>query len=163
MDLYQPCIISADQPSTNNVNQPSTSNVNQQNTSSTMQLSTSNAIQTNRKSYSSLTLQQKLEVLKLKDAGASTNYLAIRYKVDESTIRKWIREREKLEKYSSLSAESKRVRLSPVEKVNEALTIWFHREKKLNRTVSVTDVKAKAHEFFKRFGGMESFKASDGC
>ncbi|XP_029048965.1 jerky protein homolog-like [Osmia bicornis bicornis] len=126
------------------------------------QPSTSGTSPTKRKAYATLTLQQKLEVVKEKDAGVSTNDIAVRYNVDESTVRKWVRDRKKLEKYSSSPSEFKRIRPSPVEKVNEALTIWFHRERRLKKTISVNRVKAKAQEFFQRFGGMETFKASDG-
>lgn len=112
------------------------------------QPSTSGMSPTKRKAYATLTLQQKLEVVKQKDAGISTNDIALRYNVDESTVRKWVRDRKKLEKYSSSPSEFKRIRPSPVEKVNEALTIWFHRERRLKKTISVNQVKGIGNKNF---------------
>ncbi|XP_029040190.1 jerky protein homolog-like isoform X1 [Osmia bicornis bicornis] len=123
--------------------------------------STSGTNSIKRKVSTNLTLQKKLEAVRKKDAGLSTIEIAMEYNISETTVRRWIREREKLEKHS-LSLTSKRLRLSPVEKVNQALTIWFHGEQKRNNALTVIQVKAKAQEFFQRFGGSESFKASDG-
>ncbi|XP_078044094.1 uncharacterized protein LOC144473774, partial [Augochlora pura] len=114
-----------------------------------------------QRTYKNWSLQDKLEAVNKIDAGASIRAIAIEYNVHESVVRKWIRDRETLEKHS-LSTYSKRVRLSPVEKVNKALTVWFYDEKKRKNSISISDVKAKALELFKEFGGMETFKASDG-
>ncbi|XP_033329939.2 uncharacterized protein LOC117222387 isoform X3 [Megalopta genalis] len=123
--------------------------------------STSSANVKKQRTYKNWSLQDKLEAVKKIDTGASIRTIAIEYNVHESVVRKWIHDRETLEKHR-LSTYSKRVRLSPVEKVNEALTIWFYDEKKRKNSISISDVKAKALEFFKEFGGMETFKASDG-
>nr|XP_012139989.1 PREDICTED: jerky protein homolog-like isoform X2 [Megachile rotundata] len=129
----------------------------------------SNELNTNNSSSNSnsnkrkgvLTMQQKLEAVKKKDAGLSTVEIAIEYNTSETTVRRWSREREKFEKQSSL-CNTKCVRWSPLEKVNEALTIWFQNERKKNNSLSVIEIKAKAQEFFRQYGGAESFKASDG-
>nr|XP_012139976.1 PREDICTED: jerky protein homolog-like isoform X1 [Megachile rotundata] len=109
-----------------------------------------------------LTMQQKLEAVKKKEAGVPIIEIAIEYNTSETTVRRWSREREKFEK-RSLSWNAKRIRLSPLEKVNEALTIWFQGERRRNNALTVIQVKVKAQEFFRRFGGdTETFKASDG-
>lgn len=102
--------------------------------------STSGTNSIKRKVSTNLTLQKKLEAVRKKDAGLSTIEIAMEYNISETTVRRWIREREKLEKHS-LSLTSKRLRLSPVEKVNEALTIWFHGERKRNNALTVIQVK----------------------
>nr|XP_033329787.1 jerky protein homolog-like isoform X2 [Megalopta genalis] len=123
--------------------------------------STSSVNVNKQKICKNLTLQQKLEAVKKKDAGIPTSKIAVEYNVNDSAVRRWVRNRDKLEKYS-ISSKSKRIRLSPVEKVNEALTAWYHDEKKRNNTITVIQVKAKALEFFKQFGDTGTFKASDG-
>ncbi|XP_015429685.1 PREDICTED: jerky protein homolog-like [Dufourea novaeangliae] len=126
------------------------------------QPSTSGVNCAKRRIHVTVTLQQKVEALKQKDAGVPTSDIAVQYNVNDSTVRRWVRDRKKLEKCGSFALTSKRMRLSPLKKVNEALTIWFNSERKQNEIIGVTEIKAKAQQFFERFGGMEIFKVSDG-
>nr|XP_012147246.1 PREDICTED: jerky protein homolog-like isoform X1 [Megachile rotundata] len=119
------------------------------------------SVHTNKRKYTSLTIQRKLEALKKIDAGVSTSKIALEHNVNESTVRRWIHKRNKLETYSQPST-TKRIRVSPMEKVNEALTIWFNAERRKNNPISVIQIKVKAQQFFKKFGGSETFRASDG-
>ncbi|XP_015429410.1 PREDICTED: jerky protein homolog-like [Dufourea novaeangliae] len=116
---------------------------------------------TRRRKYTSWTIQKKLEALEMMDAGVPTGEIALEYRVNDTTVRRWAYERKKLKSHCDLSR-AKRIRVSPVEEVNAALTTWYHAERRKNNAVTVTQLKVKAQQFFKTFGGTETFAASDG-
>lgn len=85
----------------------------------------SDTIKRKRKSYS---LLEKLEILKEFDKSNSLSEIADKHEIPKSTLSKWITNRKKLEEYQAnfvINPDVKRIRITPLDELDEALYIWF--------------------------------------
>lgn len=113
--------------------------------------------------------QLKIKILELIDQGAKVNSLAIEYNVGASTIRDWMKSREKIFELDNLNKtcniSKKTLKLSDYPQVDKALCIWYYQQKALNRPVTAATTCEKA-KYFKQYLDLDknktNFSASNG-
>lgn len=115
-----------------------------------------------RKNFSIL---EKLKILEELDSVKSVKAIMEKYGVPERTLRGWKGKRFKLEELNNtyiLTNNSKRIRVTPLDQLEEALYIWF--KCTIESGISLTGplVTKKALELHKEMGIEKKFVASEG-
>lgn len=114
----------------------------------------------------SLTIQQKLEILKEVDNGTKIKELSVRYGVHKSTISKIKKNKENLETYVSSSYQIPkkvlRMKRSKFPEVERTLYSWFLQQRNLKNPVSNGILQLKAKEINAEMGLNNNFLCSDG-
>lgn len=120
-----------------------------------------------KRKHTSCTLNDKLEVIKRLDSGESVSKLTSELKIGKSTICDWRKNRLKLERFCTVSAEKtlqhrQTAKQSLYDKVDEALFVWFTQERERGTSLSGPIVQEKALYLNKLLNGDKSFSASTG-
>lgn len=120
-----------------------------------------------KRKHSSCTLKDKLEVLKRLDNGESASKLAVEFGVGNSTITDWKKNRSKIEQFctatSSKCVESRQTsKTTPLDKLDQALFLWFSQEREKGTPINGPLIKEKALHLNRLMNGDESFTASTG-
>ncbi|XP_044597355.1 tigger transposable element-derived protein 5-like [Cotesia glomerata] len=112
-----------------------------------------------KKNYS---YKEKLSILKKLDL-VPENTVIDEYKISDRTLRRWKKERVKIEEMCNKenTQERKKIKLSN-EALDEAVYLWFCQCRSNGVPVSGPMIKQKALDLNKQLGGDESFKASEG-
>lgn len=116
------------------------------------------------KKYQSLTLSQKVEVIREVEAGEKKVDVSKKHNIPLSTLSGFLKDKDNiLKNYADESVGEKRKRAIKLgfPLVDKALRIWFSEVRHRNINVDGTLIKAKALEFAKLFGEND-FKASNG-
>ncbi|GFT00658.1 jerky protein homolog-like [Trichonephila clavipes] len=120
-----------------------------------------------KRKHSTLTLKDKLEVLKRLDKGEGVTKLATEFNVGKATICDWRKNRRKLEQYCANSSgetleNRQTAKQSLYDKVDNALHIWFTQERQRGTPLSGPIIQEKAIQLNKLMNGDASFSASIG-
>lgn len=120
-----------------------------------------------KRKHTSVTLQDKLEVLNRLDNGESASKLAVEFGVGNSTITDWKKNRAKIEQFcistTSKCTESRQTaKTTPLEKLDNALFVWFSQEREKGVPISGPLIKEKALQLNELMNGDKSFSASTG-
>lgn len=107
--------------------------------------------------------QLKIKILELIDQGAKVNSLANEYNVGASTIRDWMKCREKIFELDNLNKtcnlSKKTLKLSDYPQVDKALCIWYYQQRALNRPVTAATTCEKA-KYFKQYLDLDKTKTT---
>ncbi|GFU06603.1 jerky protein homolog-like [Trichonephila clavipes] len=120
-----------------------------------------------KRKHSTLTLKDKLEVLKRLDKGEGVTKLATEFNVGKAIICDWRKNRRKLEQYCANSSgetleNRQTAKQSLYDKVDNALHIWFTQERQRGIPLSGPIIQEKAIQLNKLMNGDSSFSASIG-
>ncbi len=120
-----------------------------------------------KRKHTSVTLQDKLQALKRLDNGESAARLAVEFGVGNSTITDWKKNRSKIEQFciasTSKCTESRQTaKTTPLEKLDNALYVWFSQEREKGIPISGPLIKEKALQLNELMNGDKSFSASTG-
>ncbi|GFT97592.1 jerky protein homolog-like [Trichonephila clavipes] len=120
-----------------------------------------------KRKHSTLTLKDKLEVLKRLYKGEGVTKLATEFNVGKATICDWRKNRRKLEQYCANSSgetleNRQTAKQSLYDKVDNALHIWFTQERQRRTPLSGPIIQEKAIQLNKLMNGDASFSASIG-
>lgn len=113
-------------------------------------------------------MELRLEALKRIDKGESLKSIALSYGVGESTVSDWKKKRKEIEEFcckldTKGALESRSTIKKPkLEKLDDALLLWFKQERANGKPISGPIVKEKAVLLHKKMGGNEDFVASEG-
>ncbi|GFT39816.1 jerky protein homolog-like [Trichonephila clavipes] len=102
-----------------------------------------------KRKHSTLTLKDKLEVLKRLDKGEGGTKLATEFNVGKATICDWRKNRRKLEQYCANSSgetleNRQTAKQSLYDKVDNAFHIWFTQERQRGTLLSGPIIQEKA-------------------
>lgn len=101
-----------------------------------------------RKNFSIL---DKLKILKDLDVNKSIKAISEKYDVPERSLRNWISNRKQYEEYErtyQLSTNSKRIKTTVLDELEEALYIWFDRSVKSGISLTGPLIKGKIDIFY---------------
>lgn len=82
------------------------------------------------------TTGKKIEILKELDTGASISEISLKYSIDETSVRRWKRNRLNLEECNQENNEVKRIRKNPNEILTKSLYVWFQNLRARNLPIS---------------------------
>ena len=117
--------------------------------------------------HNTLSVYNKLEVLKRLDNGETAKMLAEEFKVGTSTISDWKKNRNKLEEFAKSSSEEaiknrKTTKTSKLDDLDKAVYIWFCQERLRGSPITGPMVQEKAKEMNEKLNLDEEFSASQG-
>lgn len=117
----------------------------------------------NRKT--SLSIQQKLDIVQKLDSGAPINQLADEYCIHPTTVRRIRRNGLTLHRLGNQGAQTrkrKRMRRPQNEELENRLYTWFLEQKAMGSTITDLLLQEQAQEMARQFAGATGFKASMG-
>nr|XP_012141791.1 PREDICTED: jerky protein homolog-like [Megachile rotundata] len=117
------------------------------------------------KKRKNVSILEKLKILKELNTVRSVRAVAEKYGIPIRTVRNWKKNESKLEEMENtyvLTNSVKRIRVSSLDQLDEALFIWFDRTIKSGITLTGPLVMAKALELHKDMGIETKFVASTG-
>lgn len=115
-----------------------------------------------------LSIQEKLELIKKIENGASKKQMSLQYGIGESTVRDIFKQKDKLMQFASTSDNSssmkkrKTMKTSTYEELDAALLEWVSQVRSEGTPISGPIVAAKAKQFFEMLGLEGTFDASSG-
>nr|XP_034196433.1 tigger transposable element-derived protein 2-like isoform X2 [Osmia lignaria] len=118
-----------------------------------------------RKKRKNVSILEKLKILEELDVVKSMKVIAEKYGIPERTLRGWKKNRYKLEEINStyiLTNNSKRIRVTALDQLEEALYIWYNCMTERGITLTGPLVIRKALELHKDMGIEKKFVASEG-
>lgn len=119
-----------------------------------------------KKRRNSISLKDKLAILKELEDGKIVKDICTKYKVHKSTISRIKGNKENLEEYASKTyvnqKKIKRMKTTKYEEVDDRVYAWFLEQRQINDLVSNESIKLKALEVNKLINGSPEFVASDG-
>ena len=122
----------------------------------------------NSRKYTSLTIQQRIEILIKIQEGQSKKDILKEYKIAQSTLFKIEKNKAKLLNYldnteSDKTIESKkRIRVSNYEKTSKLLYNWYLIKNTSGFNVKLSDFKLKALKINDKINGPKEFQCSNG-
>lgn len=107
-----------------------------------------------KKKLTSLSLKQKLQILKEVDENVNKTAICIKYKCNKSTLYRIIKNKNDIKKAAteSKNIQQKRNRKGLHDSVEKALAIWFDQQRQKNCIVTSLLLINKAKEFAVEFG-----------
>ena len=105
-----------------------------------------------------LSIQEKLELIKKIENGASKKQMSLQYGIGESTVRDIFKQKDKLMQFASTSDNSssmkkrKTMKTSTYEELDAALLEWVSQVRSEGTPISGPIVAAKAKQFFEMLG-----------
>lgn len=119
-----------------------------------------------KRKHKTLTLNQKFEILKKLDKGATQTDLAKEYQVGRATIYDVLKNRMKIENYvktiSSGPGKRQTLRTGDYPQMEEALYAWFLQERRRHVPISGDILREKAKFFYRKIMNKDDFHASIG-
>ena len=115
-----------------------------------------------------LTIEDKLNILRLIDKSVSYTVIAERYGIGKSTVSDIRKNREKIEKFGrdatemGMKKKAKTMKLGADKNVEEALYVWFKQKQMEGVPISGLMLQEKAIVLNEKLHGKTGFKASDG-
>ena len=115
-----------------------------------------------------LTIEDKLDILKLIDKSVSYHVIAEKYSIGKSTVGDIKKNRDKIMKFQQdatdmgMKKKAKTMKLGEDRKLEEALYIWFRQKRMEGAPVSGPMLQVKARELNELLQGRRDFTASDG-
>ncbi|XP_076228465.1 major facilitator superfamily transporter 18 isoform X1 [Nomia melanderi] len=118
-----------------------------------------------RRTYRSLTMNQRLEVLRHLESGASTSELATKYDIHPATvcrIRRYAATLNQLTEQGVVMGNRRKLRKPVNEEVDNRLYVWYLEQLALGETLTDSLMLEKAVDIHTEYGGPSTFKASRG-
>lgn len=108
-------------------------------------------------------LEQRLEIVKQLESGASVNRLASEYNLHPNTVRRFRRNAASMCQLSEQGAEDRKNPRKPAnEELDNHLYAWFQEQRAEGQQITDAILVERATQFNRDFGGPSSFKASRG-
>ncbi|XP_046974248.1 tigger transposable element-derived protein 4-like [Vanessa cardui] len=109
----------------------------------------------------SLCIDEKVLLIRAIERGEKISAVGKRFGFSRSTVSTIWKNKEKILQAEGVRKSSKKLKKPKYEDLDQAILLWFHRQRKNNMPVSGPLVKAKAKNFAEELG-LTSFKASEG-